>query len=666
MTKEEKFKTYDNNSISSMKESEAIRSRPGIMLGSDSLEGCEHAFFEILSNAVDEAKEGFGKEINVKITGDNILEVEDFGRGIPLDYNSNEKEYNWYLVFCRFFAGGKYKNNDGGGLYTYSLGYNGVGAAATQFTSEFMEVVSYRDGFKYEMHFEKGVPSGELQKTPLSRKENRTGTIIRWKPDREVFTDVNIPKFYYEATLERQAIANSGIKFNLRWENTDGEFEDSSYYYENGITEYMNKVVGDRYLTAPKYLENITKGHDREDKKDYTVKLQTIFCFTNENNFMDFYHNSSYLVHNGSSDRAVKIAFTYAIDKYMRAQHKIKANDPKILFADIEDSLAIIVNSFSTDSSYENQTKKAVSNEFIYQTICDFFKQQLEYYFAENPKDADKIADQVLKNKKARESADNTRINIKKALQAPTDPTDKIEKFVSCRTKDVNKRELYIVEGDSALTSCKLARDAEFQALIPVRGKTLNCLKASVKEIFDNEIVMSLLKLIGCGIELKGKKSSSDEDNFNLENLKWNKIIICTDADVDGFQIRTLILTIFYRLLPTLISEGRIYIAETPLFEITSGKETYFAYNEKEKTEILSKLKNAKYTIQRSKGLGENDPEMMWQTTMNPETRHLIKITEDDSIMTNYIFDTLLGEDIVARKTYIKENGKKYIDSADI
>ena len=656
---------YNNDSISSLKGADTVRLRPGIFLGSDSIEGCQHAFFEILSNSVDEAKEGYGKEINVTIYKDNSMQVEDFGRGIPLDYNNKEGKYNWDLVFNMLFAGSKYQNNNGGN-YKFALGFNGVGAAATQFTSEFMDVYSYRDNLKLEMHFEKGAPVGELIKTPLSRKEMRTGTVIKWRPDKSVFTDTNIPKIYYEVTLERQAIANSGVKLNLRWENNEGVFEESSYLYENGITEYMNKVVGDKYITPPKYIENIAKGRDREDKNEYTVKLEAIFCFTNENNFMDFYHNSSYLIHNGASDRAVKVAFTYALDKYMRANHKIKPTDTKILFSDIEDSLAIIVNSFSTDASYENQTKYSVSNEFIYQTLCESFKQQLEYYFAENPKDAEKIADQVLKNKKARETADTTRINIKKALQSNNnDPTTRIDKFVACRSKDVNKRELYIVEGDSALTSCKLARDAEFQALFPLRGKTLNCLKASVKEIFDNEIVMNLLKLIGCGIELKGKKSS-DEENFNLENLKWDKIIICTDADVDGFQIRTLILTIFYRLLPTLISEGRIYIAETPLFEIQSGKETYFAYNEKEKVEILNKLKNSKYSIQRSKGLGENEPEMMWQTTMNPETRHLIKITEADTIMTNYIFETLLGDDIVGRKTFIQENGKYYVENADI
>ena len=664
MAKEDIKQTYDNNSISTLKECEAIRTRPSIMLGSDSIEGCEHAFFEILSNSIDEAKEGYGKEINVTIFNDTSMQVEDFGRGIPLDYNENEKEFNWFLVFCRFFAGSKYHNNEGG-QYTYSLGYNGVGAAATQFTSEYMDVYSYRDGQKLEIHFEKGQPVGELIRTPLSKKEMRTGTVIKWKPDKDVFTDTNIPKIYYEVTLERQAIANSGIKVNFKWENSEHDFEENTYTYENGITEYMQKVVGDKCITQPKYIENTSVGRDREDKKDYTVKLQTVFCFTNENNFMDFYHNSSYLIHNGASDRAVKVAFTYAIDKYLRAQHKIKATDTKILFSDIEDSLAIIVNSFSTDSSYENQTKKAVSNEFIYQTITEFLKQQLEYYFAENPKDAIAIAEQVLKNKKAREAADSTRIDIKKALQTSNEPTAKIEKFVSCRSKDVNKRELYIVEGDSALTSCKLARDAEFQALIPVRGKTLNCLKASIKQIFDSDIIKDLLKLIGCGVEIKGKKSS-DEEHFNLANLKWDKIIICTDADVDGFQIRTLILTMFYRLLPTLISEGKVYIAETPLFEITSGKDTYFAYNEKEKNEILSKLKNSKYTIQRSKGLGENDPEMMWQTTMNPETRHLIKITEADSIMTNYIFETLLGDNLSARKSFIQENGKYYIENADI
>lgn len=659
------IENYSDTSIQSLKGADRVRKRPSVIFGSDGIEGCEHCIFEILSNSVDEAREGYGDTINITVFNDKSVTIEDFGRGVPLDYNPNEKRYNWELVFCELYAGSKYNNNSSSSHYKYALGLNGLGAASTQYASEFMNVTSYRGGEKLEMHFESGEPIGELVKTPLSRKEMRTGTVINWKPDLRVFTDIDVPKIYFDVTLERQAVVNAGITFNFKWQNEDGSFEEKTFAYKEGIKEYMQSVVGDKYITTPVYWQTEGEGKDRDDKEAYSVKLECIFCFTNENNFMDYYHNSSYLLHGGSSDRAVKNAFTYAIDKYIKTQNKYNKNESKISFSDIEDSFAIIVNTFSTQTSYANQTKLAISNEFIYQMLNDYFKQQLEYYFAEKPQEADKIINQVLINKRSRESAESSRLNLKKTLQMSNDVASKIEKYVACRSKDVNVRELYIVEGDSALTSCKLARDSEYQAIIPVRGKTLNCLKASFDKIFKNDIIVDLLKLIGCGVEVKGKKSSK-ENNFDLDGLKWNKIIICTDADEDGFQIRTLILTMFYRLLPTLIKEGRVYIAETPLFEITTSKNTYFAFNEKEKVEILDKIGKTKYTIQRSKGLGENDPEMMWQTTMNPETRHLIKVSEADRLQTQYIFETLLGDDLAERKSYIQRHGKNYISSADV
>lgn len=296
--------------------------------------------------------------------------------------------------------------------------------------------------------------------------------------------------------------------------------------------------------------------------------------------------------------------------------------------------------------------------------MTGYIKEQLEIYFIENPTEAEKMANQILVNKRSRETAESTRLNLKKKLSGSIDMTNRIEKFVNCRTKDPERREVYIVEGDSALTSCKLGRAAEFQAIFAVRGKTLNCLKSGYDKIFKSEIIVNLLKVIGCGVEIK-TKAKGDMVPFDLKALRWSKIIICTDADEDGYQIRTLILTMFYRLLPTLIKEGKIYIAESPLFEITCKDKTYFAYNEQEKQEIIKKLGNAKYTLQRSKGLGENEPGMMWQTTMNPETRRLIKVNEADAEETARIFETLLGDDLDARKRYITDYGHLYIKQAE-
>ncbi|MCR5456838.1 MAG: DNA topoisomerase [Clostridiales bacterium] len=661
-----KKQNYDDSSITMLKGAERVRSRPAVMFGSDSIEGCEQSVFEILSNSVDEAREGYGDEIIITVLTDGTISVEDSGRGVPLDYNETEGKYNWELVYNELYAGSKYNNNEEGANYKFSLGFNGLGAAATQYASEFMKVQSYRDGEVLEINFKKGYSDGELTKRPLGRKEKQHGTIVTWKPDIDVFTDTNIPKVFFETMLERQAVVNAGLTFRFRWQLSEGGYDEKEYVYPEGIADYIERVTGGKYFTPIQLWKIETSGRDRPDKPEYSLKAEISFCFSNEVNMIEYYHNSSYLEYGGSPDRAVKTAFAFAIDKYTKQQNKYNKNESKISFSDIEDSLVLVINSFSTQTSYANQTKLSISNEFIYQALCEFMKQNLEVYFAQKPAEADKIMAQILVNKRSRESAESTRINLKKTLTSASEVTNRIEKFVACRSKDKDKRELYIVEGDSALTSCKLGRDAEFQAIIPVRGKTLNCLKCGYDRIFKSEIIVDLLRIIGCGAEIKGKSKSSSGKDFSLEALRWNKIIICTDADEDGFQIRTLILTMFYRLLPTLIKEGRVFIAESPLFEITSGGNTYFAYDEKEKVEILEKLGNAKYVLQRSKGLGENEPEMMWQTTMNPATRRLIKICEADKAQTDYIFETLLGDDLVERKEYIARNGKYYIKDADV
>ncbi len=660
-----KKEAYGNQSISSLKGADRVRKRPGVIFGSDGLEGCEHSVFEILSNSVDEAKEGYGSVINVTAFKDHSIEIEDSGRGVPLDYNEKEGRYNWELVFCELYAGGKYDNNSGS-AYEFSLGLNGLGACATQYSSEYMQVKAYDGTYAYEINFKKGEPDGSLTKRPIERREKKTGTIIRWKPDLEVFTDINIPKEYYLEMLRKQSVVNAGIKFVLKWETDDG-FDVQEFEYQNGIIDYVAEIAGENTLTAPVLWKTETVGRDREDKEDYKLRVEVSFCFSNTVNFIEYYHNSSYLEHGGSPDKAVKSAFVYAIDKYLKNNNKYNKTENKITFGDVEDCLIIVTNSASTQTSYENQTKKSITNKFIAEAMTEFLKSQLDFYLTENPLEAAKIASQVLINKRSRETAENTRIDIKKKLTGTIDMTNRVEKFVNCRSKDPLRRELYIVEGDSALTSVKTGRNAEFQAIIPVRGKTLNCLKSTYDKIFKNDIIVDLLKVIGCGVEIK-VKNNKNLVQFDPSLLKWNKIIICTDADEDGYQIRTLILTLFYRLLPTLIKMGKIYIAESPLFEITTQKddESFFAYNEQEKQEIIQSLGNSKYTIQRSKGLGENEPQMMWKTTMNPETRRLIQINETDAYLTEVMFDTLLGDNLPARKEFIIKHGREYVADADI
>ena len=654
-------KKYDDNSISSLKGADRVRLRPGVIFGSDGIDGCEHSFFEILSNSIDEAREGYGTEIEITRFADKSIEVKDNGRGIPMDYNENEKRYNWELIFCELYAGGKYKNNNGEN-YEYSLGLNGLGTCATQYSSSYMDVCVQYGGKKYTMHFEKGNPVGDLQVEETRSK--KTGSTIKWRPDTEVFTDINIPLEYFQDVLRRQSVVNSGLKFILYNQTPDG-WDMYEYLYENGITDYVNEISGGKEFTPIFSFDAQRRGRDREDKPDYNVKMQFAFCFNNEVNMVEYYHNSSFLEHGGAPDKAVKSAFVAVMDKYLKNQNKYNKNESKIGFADIADSLILVSNSFSTVTSYENQTKKSITNKFIQEAMTDVLREQIEVCLIENKEAAEKIAQQILINKRSRESAEKARVAAKKNLTGSLDMTNRINKFINCRTKDVERREIYIVEGDSALGSCKKGRDAEFQAIIPVRGKILNCLKADYGKIFKNDIITDLVKVLGCGIEIKSKHSK-DLSTFDLDNLRWSKVIICTDADVDGYQIRTLILTMIYVLMPTLIKEGKVYIAESPLFEITCGKDTYFAFNEAEKQEITEKLAGKKFKIQRSKGLGENEPEMMWQTTMNPETRRLVRVTYDDAEKTMEMFDVLLGDNLAARKNFIAEFGQNFLDLADI
>ncbi len=654
---------YTEESISQLKGADRVRLRPAVIFGSDGIEGCEHAVFEILSNSIDEAREGYGNEITVTKFLDGSIEVLDHGRGMPMDYNEKEGRYNWELLFCEMYAGSKYNTNNGG-TYEYSLGLNGLGLCATQYASEYMEAEIHKNGFCYKMNFEHGEPVGEFQKEPYSKRD--TGTRIRWKPDLQVFTDIDIPLEYYQETIKRQSVVNEGVKFILREQVGTNSFEKYEYSYEHGITDYVKEIVGDKAFSSVQFWQTERKGKDRADMPEYKVKMNIALCFSNKVQLKEYYHNSSFLEHGGAPEKAVKSAFVSQIDSYLKANSRYLKTDSKITFQDVDDCLVLVISSFSTQTSYENQTKKAITNKFIQEAMTEFLKHSLEVYFIENKIEADKIAEQVLINMRSRIKAESTRLNIKKTLQSSNSMTDRIEKFVDCRSKDVNEREIFIVEGDSALGACKQARDSAFQAIMPVRGKILNCLKAEYPKIFKSEIITDLIKVLGCGVEVNSK-ANKNLSLFNMDNLRWSKVIICTDADVDGFQIRTLILTMIYRLMPTLIKEGKVFIAESPLYEINCKDDTYFCYTEKEKAQVLEEIGDKKYTVQRSKGLGENEPEMMWLTTMNPKTRRLIKVEPDyspEAVADK--FDLLLGDNLQGRKDYIAENGYQYIDLTDL
>lgn len=657
-----KKQTYGNESIQSLKGADRVRLRPAVIFGSDGIDGCQHSIFEILSNSIDEARQGFGREISITRFLDHSVQVEDHGRGIPVDYNPKEERYNWELVFCELYAGGKY-NNDSGESYEYSLGLNGLGLCSTQYASEYMDVDIRRDGFRYTLHFEHGENVGGLRKEPYAKKD--TGSLIKWKPDLQVFTDIQVETDYYLDILKRQAVVNAGITFHFRNETAPGKFETTDFCYQNGILDHAKELAGEDFLTPVQLWQSEKKVRDRADMPLYNTKINVAAAFSNRTHVAEYYHNSSWLEHGGAPDKAVRNAFVYQIDAYLKQNNKYTKSESKITYQDVEDCLIIVISSFSTQTSYENQTKKAITNKGIQDAMVEMLRHNLEVYFIENPMDAEKIANQVLVNKRSREDAEKTRLNLKTKLTGKMDITGRVAKFVDCRSKDVNERELFIVEGDSALGAVKQARDSNFQAVMPIRGKILNCLKADYDKIFKSEIITDLIKVLGCGVQVKSR-ANKNLATFDMENLRWSKVILCTDADVDGFQIRVLLLTMLYRLTPALIEQGKVYIVESPLYEINSRDETYFAYDEAEKAEFLKKLEGQKYTIQRSKGLGENEPDMMWLTTMNPATRRLIKVMPEDVERTAQVFDLLLGDNLSGRKDHIAENGYKYLELADI
>lgn len=655
-----KNKEYGNESIKSLKGADRVRKRPAVIFGSDGIEGCQHSIFEIMSNSIDEAREGRGNKIIITRFEDGSVEIQDFGAGIPVDYNTAEKTENWKLLFCEMYAGGKY--DAGSDNYEYSLGLNGLGLCATQYASEYMDAEIHRDGFCYKLHFEHGENVGGLDKQPYDKKD--TGSRIKWKPDLKVFTDINVPLDYFKETIKRQAIVNDGVTFVLK-NQLGAKFETFEYSYKNGIKDYVEELAADTAFTSPQYWECERVGRDRADLKDYKLKIKAALCFSQKVQLKEYYHNSSFLEHGGSPDKAFRSAFVNEINAYLKANNKYNKTDSQINVQDVEDILILVISSFSTQTSYENQTKKAITNKFIQDAMTEFFRKQLEVYFIENKMEAEKIADQVIINMRSRIKAENTRKSLKKTLQTKMDMTNRVQKFVDCRSKDVNEREIFIVEGDSALGACKQARDANFQAIMPIRGKILNCLKCEYDKIFKSEIITDLIKVLGCGVEVRSK-ASKDLTAFDMNNLRWNKILICTDADVDGFHIRTLVLTMIYRLMPKLIEEGKVFIDESPLYEVTCRDQTYFAYDETEMEKIRQEIGNQKYTVQRSKGLGENEAEMMSLTTMNPATRRLILVTPDEAEKTSQMFDLLLGDNLEGRKQYITDFGHLYIDAADV
>ncbi|MER2007171.1 MAG: toprim domain-containing protein [Psychrobacillus sp.] len=652
-------RVYNEDSMKSLGILGGVRAKPA----SIGLEGNNHTFLEILANSIDEARAGYGRIIRVYKNVDASVTIRDYGRGVPMGMNS-EGEYVYDKVFNELWAGGKYDNNEeGGGSYEDSLGTNGVGATGTNYTSDFLTVYSFKPEGTYFVRYEKGIEvEGSYNFTKQKNDDDTIGTEITWRPSSECFRGKGeIDDEYIETTLADQSIVNGGLKFIFENEKT-GEVKE--FYYENGIADYINSITSEEHrLTNVIHFNTERKGRDNEEDKDYKIKANIYFSFNRETSFNRYYHNTSWLANGGTPEDFIKNSFTFIVDKFLKEQNLYNKNEKKVSFDDIADSLVIVTSTFSTISLFTDQTKKEMRSDFMKKEITAWMREQLSIYFVENPNEAKLILQQVLVNKRSREKAEKTRLDVKKKLSGTVNNiTARVDGLVTCTSKDPKKTELYIVEGKSALGSTQQGRDAMYQAIIAIRGKVLNCLKADYSTIFKSEIITDLVKVIGCGIEVKSKHNK-ELNTFDINNLKWSKIIITTDADVDGYHIRTLVLTMIKVLMPTLIEQGYVYIAESPLFEITTKKdESFFAYTDKEKDEIVARLGSQVESIQRSKGLGENTAEMMWQTTMNPETRRLIKVTSMDEVETQNAFDLFLGDNLAGRKEYIEENLHKYLD----
>ena len=654
-------KQYNEDSIQSLGILGGVRAKPA----SIGLESHNHTFLEILGNSIDEYRAGFGNSITITKNDDGSVTVRDFGRGVPMGKNK-DGEYAYDKVFNTLWAGGKYKNNDDdGGDYEYSLGTNGVGATGTNYTSDFLTVCSHKVEGTSFVKYEKGVEvEGSYQFVKQQVHENFVGTEITWRPSQEVFRGKGeVDDDFIELTLQDQSIVNGGLRFVF---NNDKVGESKEYYYENGVADYIKSISNEEHmLTDVISFTTEQKGRDNEADKDYRIKTDINFAFNRETSFSRYYHNTSWLENGGTPEEFIKNSFTFVIDKFLKEQNLYNKNEKKVTFEDISDSLIVITSTYSTISLFTDQTKKKIGSDFMKQSVTKWLREQLEIYFIENPKEAELVFKQVLVNKRSREKAEATRLDIKKKLSGTVNNlTNRINGFENCKSKDNSETELYIVEGKSALGSTKQGRDDKIQAIYAIRGKILNCLKADYNKIFSSEIITNMIKLFGCGVEIKSKYAK-DINNFDINNLRWSKIIITTDADVDGYHIRCLVMTAIYVLMPSLINEGKVFIAESPLYEVTDKNDkSHFAYTDSEKDAIVKELGDKLVSIQRSKGLGENTAEMMWETTMNPETRKLIKITPDSADEMIKYFEMFMGDDLDGRKQYIGENLHEYIEEA--
>ncbi|WP_025909350.1 DNA topoisomerase type IIA subunit B [Priestia flexa] len=643
---------YGNDSIRSLSDRDAVRMRVATYAGGNDKAGAFTTVREVVANSIDEFKTHHGDEITIQHLTDGSIKVADKGRGCPVDWNESEGKYNYQLIFESLNAGGKFSQSN----YNFSTGLNGIGNSLVVLSSKFANIEVIRDGHKYNLEYLKGINEGGLHKEKLD-SETPTGTTIHWKPDLEVFLENDFPEEWFVDYLKQQAIVNKGLK--LIFINQKGEQQE--FYYEDGIVDYLKESAEGKEFTAIQYLETEAVGRDREDKEDYKSKYEIAFCFNNEITKLESYHNSSYLKNGGAPHDAIKTAFVFAVDKLIKDKGKYNKNEKKINFSDVEDSLMIVSNTYSSETSYQNQTKFAITNRFIQEHMSKYLKEQLEIYFIENPIDADKIVERTLINKRSREKALKTRNDaVKQLSQTVKNSLTRPEKFLPCRSKDNSEVELIIIEGDSAMNSVKNSRNSKIQCVMPIKGKSLNVVKSNLDSILKNKEIRGIFQILNCGMEYEGKAIKGIK-KFNIDDMSVNKIIIFSDEDEDGMHIRSLIIAIMRILAPQIIEKGHLYVLESPLYKIENGKDLHLVYSEREKNELVRNL-TGKVNVQRFKGLGGLNSSMLSKTAMHPENRRLTQIKMDDAVKSTKTLEMFMDKEVEERKEFIQTHGDKYFD----
>ena len=628
---------YGASQIQVLEGLEAVRKRPGMYIGSTSERGLHHLVWEIVDNSIDEALAGYCDHIEITIEKDNSISVTDNGRGIPVDIQEKVGKPAVEVILTVLHAGGKFDSD----TYKVSGGLHGVGASVVNALSESLEVYVHRDGKLYYQDYKRGVPQSELS---VIGETDLTGTKIHFKPDSEIFETL---EFSYDSLVNRTrelAYLNKKLRISIEDKRTDEEKD--SFYYEGGIresVEYLNRTR--EALHEPIYGENEIDNVVVEFAIQYNDGFNSnIYSFANNIHTME----------GGTHEQGFKTALTRVINDYARKNNLYKESDPNLIGEDVREGLTAIVSIKHSDPQFEGQTKTKLGNSEVSQITNSAFSEKFTQFLFENPRVAKQIVEKGLMASRARIAAKKARevTRRKNALEVSSLPG----KLADCSSKDPSKGELYIVEGDSAGGSAKQGRDRHFQAILPLRGKIINVEKARLDKILSNNEIRMMITALGTGIG----------EEFDISLARYHKVVIMTDADVDGAHIRTLLLTFFYRYMRPLVEHGYVYIAQPPLYKIQQGKKVYYTYTDKEMEEVLDELpQSPKPGLQRYKGLGEMNPSQLWETTMNPETRTMLQVTLEDAMEADEVFDVLMGDHVEPRRDFIEKNAQ-YVKNLDI